>query len=84
MPTEHQIYDRLAEIFRQAFLRDDLELSASTSARDIEGWDSLKHIVILVSIEERFNIKFSTREMDNLGRSGCVGDLVALIAAKVG
>jgi acyl carrier protein len=79
--TESQIYGRLTEIFREAFLRDDLWLSASITARDIDGWDSLKQIMILVSVEQRFNVKFSTREMDNLH---CVGDLVTLIAAKIG
>ena len=79
--TESQIYERLTEIFREAFFRDDLWLSVSMTARDIDGWDSLKQIMILVSVEQRLNVKFSTREMDNLH---CVGDLVTLIAAKIG
>ena len=81
MLTEGKIFERLTEIFREAFLRDDLKLSASMTARDVEGWDSLKQIMILVGIEQKFNIKFSTKEMDSLG---CVGDLVSLIAARVG
>jgi acyl carrier protein len=79
--TESQIYEHLTGIFREAFFRDDLWLSASMTARDIDGWDSLKQIMILVSVEQRFNVKFSTKEMDDLHR---VGDLVTLIAAKVG
>lgn len=79
MPDEAEIYGALSGIFREAFLRADLEVSASTSARDIDGWDSLKQIMILVSVEERFGVKFSTREMDSLG---CVGDLVSLVVAK--
>ncbi len=79
MPDEAAIYASLAETFSEVFERDDLRLSAQTSARDIDGWDSLKQIMILVNLEEKFGIKFSTREMDSLG---CVGDLVSLIAAK--
>ena len=79
LPDEATIYDTLVEIFRDVFEREDLRLSARTSARDIDGWDSLKQIMILVNLEEKFGIKFSTREMDSLG---CVGDLVSLIAAK--
>jgi acyl carrier protein len=79
--TDSQIYERLTEIFRETFLRDDLLLSATTSAQDIDGWDSLKQIMILVSVEQRFNVKLSTREMDSLR---CVGDLASIIAAKVG
>ena len=79
LPDEAAIYASLAETFSEVFERDDIRLSAQTSARDIDGWDSLKQIMILVSLEEKFGIKFSTREMDGLG---CVGDLVSLIAAK--
>ena len=81
MPDEASIYASLAETFSAVFERDDIRLSARTSVPDIDGWDSLKQIMImiLVSVEETFGIKFSTREMDSLG---CVGDLVSLIAAK--
>lgn len=79
LPDEASIYAGLSEIFSAVFERDDIGLSARTSARDIDGWNSLKQIMILVSVEETFGIKFSTREMDSLG---CVGDLVSLIAAK--
>jgi acyl carrier protein len=79
LPDEATIYASLGDIFTDVFERDDLRLSARTSAHDIEGWDSLKQIMILVNVEEKFGIKFSTREMDSLS---CVGDLVSLIAAK--
>jgi acyl carrier protein len=79
LPDEAAIYASLAETFSEVFERDDIRLSARTSAHDIDGWDSLKQIMILVNVEEKFGIKFSTREMDSLGR---VGDLVALIVAK--
>jgi len=79
LPDEAAIYASLAETFSEVFERDDISLSARTSAHDIDGWDSLKQIMILVNVEEKFGIKFSTREMDSLG---CVGDLVALIVAK--
>lgn len=79
MPDEAAIFASLAETFSEVFERDDLRLSAQTSARDIDGWDSLKQIMILVNLEEKFGIEFSTREMDSLR---CVGDLVSLIAAK--
>ena len=81
MPDEAAIYAGLAEIFGDVFERDDLRLSAPTNALDIEGWDSLRQIMILVNVEERFGIKFTTREMDGLGN---VGELVSLIAAKAG
>jgi acyl carrier protein len=69
----------LTEIFREAFMRDDLELSPGTSSADVEGWDSFKQIEIIVAAEERFCIKLSSRELDSLQN---VGDLVHAIAAR--
>jgi acyl carrier protein len=77
--TEAEVNDGLNEIFADIFLRDDLVLSPTLSARDVDGWDSFKQIEIIISIEERFRVKFSSREIDNLR---CVGDLVALVLAK--
>ena len=79
MPTDPEIYAALTPIFRDVFLRDDLELRPDLSAKDVEGWDSFKQIEIILAAEARFGIKMSTRELDSL-RS--VGDLVRVIAAK--
>ncbi len=79
MATEAEIYKGLNEIFSDVFLRDDLKLTPALSAKDVRGWDSFKQIEIIMATEERWAIKFNTRELDSL-RS--VGDLVALIEAK--
>jgi acyl carrier protein len=77
--NDNDIKDGLNEIFREIFLRDDLELRPEMTAKDVEGWDSFRQIEIIMAVEERFGIKMSTRELDNL-RS--VGDLMSLVAAK--
>ena len=77
--TEPEIYETLTTIFRDVFLRDDMELSAGLSAKDVPDWDSFKQIEIIIAVEEHFRIKFRTPEMDSLNN---VGDLVHLIAAK--
>jgi len=74
-----EIYAALDEIFRDVFLRDDLVLTPGLSARDVTGWDSFKQIEIVIAAEQRFGIKFTTRELDRLRN---VGDLVEVIAAK--
>ncbi|MBV9116134.1 MAG: acyl carrier protein [Acetobacteraceae bacterium] len=79
MPTDPEIYAALTTIFRDVFLRDDLELRPDLSAKDVEGWDSFKQIEIILAAEARFGIKMSTRELDSLRR---VEDLVRVIAAK--
>lgn len=77
--TEAQIYEALAEIFRDVFLRDDIALTPALSADDVDDWDSFKQIEIVIAAEEHFGVKFKTREMDDLPN---VGALVQLIASK--
>ena len=77
--NEGEIYQALTEIFGDLFLRDDLVLSPELSADDVCGWDSIKQVEILIATEERFGIRFSTREIDSLK---CVGDLVRAVMAK--
>jgi acyl carrier protein len=79
MPSEPEIYRDLTEIFHDVFMRDDLVLKATLSAKDVQGWDSFKQIEIIMAIEERFGMKFTTRELDSLQN---VGDLVRVVAAK--
>ena len=73
------VYTALTEIFNDVFMRNDMVLTPALSARDVAGWDSFKQIEIMVSVEERFNIKLNTREIDSLK---CVGDLAEVIAKK--
>jgi acyl carrier protein len=79
MPTEPEIYSAMTEIFHDVFMRDDLVLKAELSAKDVQGWDSFKQIEIIMATEERFGMKFTTRELDSLQN---VGDLVRVVAAK--
>jgi len=77
--TEPEIYEALTTIFRDVFLRDDLVLNPTLSAKDVDDWDSFKQIEIIIAVEEQFGLKFRTREMDSLNN---VGDLVQLITSK--
>jgi len=77
-PTE--LHDRLQDIFRQVFDSDALEIRDETAAHDIEGWDSLAQINIVVGAEDRFGVRFQTSEIRGLKN---VGDFKRLIAAKL-
>jgi acyl carrier protein len=77
---ETAIMDGLTATFRTVFEDAALSLTPDMTAADIAGWDSLRMILILASLEERFDLQFTTREMDSLR---CVGDLVRVIAEKL-
>jgi len=76
---EPQVYARLAEIFKDVFDEDSIKLAPDLSAKDVDGWDSLTHIRLILTVEKAFKIKFSTSEIGNLEN---VGDLVKLIKAR--
>ena len=81
MPNESEIYTALTGIFHEVFLRDDIVLAPQMTAKDVDGWDSFKQIEILVSLEEKYGIKFRTKELDGLAN---VGDLVRTVLSKTG
>jgi acyl carrier protein len=76
---EAQIYERLTPIFQDIFDDDLILVTPELSGKDVDGWDSLTHIRLMLTVEKAFKIKFSTSEIGNLKN---VGDLVALIKAR--
>lgn len=70
----------LQEIFRDVFDDDDLELTAETTANDIEDWDSFAQIQLVVAIEKYFNIHF---KVDEVGSLKNVGEMIQLIDKRV-
>ncbi len=76
---EPQIYAQLSEVFQSVFDDDSIKLTPELSAKDVDGWDSITHIRLILTVEKAFKVKFSTSEVGKLAN---VGDLVALIKAR--
>ena len=74
-----EIIKKLERIFRDIFDEEDLGISNETTAEDIEDWDSLAHIQLVLAIEKDFNVKFALGELQTLQN---VGDMVDLIIKK--
>ena len=68
-------------IFRDFFRDESLAIQSDTTAKDIEGWDSLAHITLIVTIEKKFGIKFKLAELHDVRN---VGDILALVKTKTG
>ena len=60
---------------------DQLSITEATTAHDIEEWDSISHIRLIVAIERAFKIRFTNAEIEGLKD---VGDLINSIDAKTG
>lgn len=72
-----QIMADITEIFRTVFDDDSLEITRETTAEDIEDWDSLEQINLLVAMEHKFGVKFKLEDVSALENVGDMADLVA-------
>lgn len=75
------IFDKLNLVFRDVFDDEDIVVTEVTTANDIEDWDSLEHINLIVEIEKAFGIKFSMGEVNTMKN---VGEMAELIERKMG
>ena len=76
--TEQDVLDRLTPLFRNIFRDDTIVVRPETTAADVERWDSLSHIDMIMLVEEEFRMRFPTRDLTRMKN---VGDLVRLILA---
>lgn len=71
------IWERLTEVFRETFGDDSIQIAAETVADDIEGWDSIMNIQLLVSIEREFGVRFNTGEVAGLTDVGVLVEKIS-------
>ncbi len=78
------VRSRLQEVFRDTFDDPALELRDELTAADVDGWDSLAHINLIIAVERKLKIKFATAEISRLKEPGQnVGTFIRLIESKV-
>ncbi len=78
--NKDEIIEKLNTVFCEVFDDDTIRITENTTADDIEDWDSLEHINLLVAVEETFQIKFSMQEVAHLQN---VGEMINLISSKL-
>ncbi|MCI7402051.1 MAG: phosphopantetheine-binding protein [Christensenella sp.] len=77
--TREEILNKLNNIFNQVFDRE-ITLLESTSAKDINGWDSLTHITIISMVEEEFEISFTMKQVLEMQN---IGDMISIIEEEI-
>jgi acyl carrier protein len=75
------LQEKLNPIFREVFENDSINITPQTTANDVEGWDSLSHVTLILAIETEFKIRFTQKELMTFRN---VGDLMAFIRIKTG
>ena len=75
-----RVLNEVENIFRDILDEESLNLARDTTANDVDGWDSLTHIQLIVAIEKHFKVKFSSKEILSWRN---VGELLDSLQDKV-
>ena len=76
--NKDEIYTRLQGIFDNVFM-EEVKITPELAAKDVEEWDSMTHVSLVLAIEEEFGLRFKVGEVESAKN---VGDLVNLIALR--
>lgn len=78
--NRNEIVEKLTVVFHQVFNDNNIVLRDDMTAKDVENWDSLTHMLMITKVEEVFDIKFKLKELNKLKM---VGDLISTIEGKL-
>lgn len=76
---KNKVTERLNEVFRDVFDNDELVISDSTTADDIEAWDSLEHISLIAAVEKAFKMRFTMKEVSGMKN---VGEMINILCER--
>jgi acyl carrier protein len=74
------LMSEVMDVFRDVFEDDNLVVTRETTAADVLGWDSVKHVTLMLNVERRFNIRLSSSEVSDMKN---VGDLIAIVERRL-
>ena len=75
--TREEIFKNLNEVFRDVFDDEEITVDENTTSNDIEDWDSLEHINLIVAVEKKFGMKFSMGEVTTMKNVGEMADIIS-------
>ncbi|MBD5448586.1 MAG: acyl carrier protein [Lachnospiraceae bacterium] len=74
--SKEEIFVKLNEVFRDVFDDESITVSETTTADDIEEWDSLEHINLLAAVEQEFGMKFNMGQVVSMKNVGEMADII--------
>lgn len=75
-----EIIEKLTSVFQEVFSDNSLVLNDEMTANDVERWDSLTHMLMISTVEEKFGVKFKLKELNKLKK---VGDIIEILQEKL-
>lgn len=82
MNDRNAIGERLTRIFHEVFDDESITLRDDMTAKDVDEWDSLNHITLVLAVEREFGVQLNAAEVGALGNVGQMIDLLALRVSK--
>lgn len=74
--SREEVFEKLNEVFRDVFDDESITVNDTTTADDIEDWDSLEHINLMAAVESEFGIKFSMGQVVTMKNVGEMADII--------
>ena len=78
--SREEILEQVSNVFADILDEDNITLSESSTADDVEGWDSLTHVQLVVAAERKFKIRFTAKEIQSWKN---VGEMIDSISSKI-
>ena len=79
--NRQELLNTLCSIFAETLDEDNIQLNEKTTAEEVEGWDSLSHVQLVVAIERHYKIRFTAKEIQSWKN---VGELLDSMVSKIG
>lgn len=80
MMTRNEILSEIKKILISVLNHENFEMNESLTATDVDGWDSLTHMMIISEVEKRFSITFKLKELNKMRH---MGDMIDLVESKL-
>jgi acyl carrier protein len=77
---EKSIMPELEQVFRKVFNNESLIISREMSANDVDGWNSLNHMILVSEVEKAFSIRLKLKDLNKMHN---VGDMIDIILSKL-
>ena len=74
--TSEEVWTRLRKVIGEVFEDENVVLEPTSTAADVEGWDSISNIELMVTLEKEFGIRFNTGEMASLANVGLLAERI--------
>lgn len=74
--TREEVFEKLNQVFEDVFDDEEIRVDDSTTSEDIEDWDSLEHINLIVAVEQKFGMKFNMGEVTTMKNVGEMADII--------